>query len=223
MQIHVVALVFSLLFETSCWHQKGPPVFSVTAASTFVPPAWLLPQKDHVPGKDASVKCFDAVLGKVHLPCLRFIAVRNVLDVVSQHPLSLLCLWLFSALYHAGQNDYLPVFCFEGLFLNLVEITYRFPSLRAPFSSQVKSLKPVFFCRGAVFESGKNTILIHFLDFFACKYSTIQHTYSIHHTQHTTTHSIQDPQYISTAQHITSHDITSHHMTSPDITPHDIT
>ena len=32
----------------------------------------------HLPGKDASFKCFDAVLGKVHLPCLRFIAVRIV-------------------------------------------------------------------------------------------------------------------------------------------------
>ena len=35
-------------------------------------------KKDHVPGKDASVKCIDAVLGKVRLPCLRFMAVRNV-------------------------------------------------------------------------------------------------------------------------------------------------
>ena len=42
--------------------------------------------------------------------------------------------------YHAGQNDYLPVFCFEGLFLDFVEITYRFPSLKAPFSSQVKNV-----------------------------------------------------------------------------------
>ena len=30
-----------------------------------------------MPGKDASVKCFDAALGKVYLPCLRFIVVRN--------------------------------------------------------------------------------------------------------------------------------------------------
>ena len=35
-------------------------------------------RKDHVPGKDASVKCFEAVLGKVRLPCLRFVAARNV-------------------------------------------------------------------------------------------------------------------------------------------------
>ena len=35
-------------------------------------------RKDHAPEKDASVKCFDAVLGKVRLPCLRFIAVRIV-------------------------------------------------------------------------------------------------------------------------------------------------
>ena len=49
--------------------------------------------------------------------------------------------------YYAGQNDYLPVFCFEGLFLNFVEITYRFPSLRAPFSSQVKMSETGFIPR----------------------------------------------------------------------------
>ena len=47
--------------------------------------------------------------------------------------------------YYSGKNDYLPVFCFEGLITEFVEITYRFPSLRASFSSQEK------------------TILIHFL------------------------------------------------------------
>ena len=52
----------------------------------------------------------------------------------------------------------------------------------------------------------------HFLNFFACKNSTTQHTFSTHHTQYTTTHSIRDPQYISTAHHITSHHLTSHHM-----------
>ena len=35
-------------------------------------------REDHVREKDASVKCFDAVLGNVRLPCLRFITVRNV-------------------------------------------------------------------------------------------------------------------------------------------------
>ena len=42
-----------------------------------------------VPGKDASMKCFEAVLGKVHLPCLRFIVVRNGPGVVFWHPFSL--------------------------------------------------------------------------------------------------------------------------------------
>ena len=40
--------------------------------------------------------------------------------------------------YHAGKNVYLPVFCFEGLITEFPKITYRFPSLRASFSSQVK-------------------------------------------------------------------------------------
>ena len=31
----------------------------------------------HVPGKDASVKSFDTVLGKVHLPCLMFVVVPH--------------------------------------------------------------------------------------------------------------------------------------------------
>ena len=35
-----------------------------------------------VPEKDASVKCLDAVLGKVHLPCWSFIVVRNGPGVV---------------------------------------------------------------------------------------------------------------------------------------------
>ena len=43
-------------------------------------------------------------------------------------------------LYYSGKNDYLPVFCFEGLITEFVEITYRFPSLRASFSSQVKNV-----------------------------------------------------------------------------------
>ena len=116
--------------------------------------------------------------------------------------------------FYSVQNVYLPVFCFEGLISEFPKFTYPFPSLRASFSSQVKKcLKPVLFPAGAVFQSGKNTILIHFLNFFACKNSTIQHTFSTHHTQYTTTHSIQDPLYISTAHHITSHDITGHHTT----------
>ena len=48
------------------------------------------------------------------------------------------CLW--STLYYSDKNDYLPVFCFEGLIIEFVEITYRFPSLRASFSSQVKNV-----------------------------------------------------------------------------------
>ena len=35
------------------------------------------PRYCHVPRKNASVKCFDAALGKVYLPCLRFIVVWN--------------------------------------------------------------------------------------------------------------------------------------------------
>ena len=42
--------------------------------------------------------------------------------------------------YYSGKNDYLPVFCFEGLINEFVEITCRFPSLRASFSSQVKNV-----------------------------------------------------------------------------------
>ena len=42
------------------------------------------------------------------------------------------------AQYHAGQNAYLPVFCFEGLISEFPKFTYRIPSLRASFSSQVK-------------------------------------------------------------------------------------
>ena len=42
-----------------------------------------------VPGKDGLVKCFDAVLGKFHLPCLRFIVVRSGPSVVFRHPFSL--------------------------------------------------------------------------------------------------------------------------------------
>ena len=53
--------------------------------------------------------------------------------------------------YHAGQNDYLLVFCFEGLITEFVEITYRFPSLRASFSSQVKMSETGFIPRGCRF------------------------------------------------------------------------
>ena len=55
--------------------------------------------------------------------------------------------------YHAGKNVYLPVFCFEGLISEFPKFTYRFPSLRASFSSQVKKcLKPDLFlgCRFSV-------------------------------------------------------------------------
>ena len=40
-------------------------------------------RKDHAPEKDASVKCFDAVLGKIRVPCLRFIAVRIVPGILA--------------------------------------------------------------------------------------------------------------------------------------------
>ena len=43
----------------------------------------------HVPDKDASVKCLDAVLGKVHRPCWRFMVVRNGPGVVFWHSFSL--------------------------------------------------------------------------------------------------------------------------------------
>ena len=43
----------------------------------------------HVPEKDASEKCLDAVLGKVQLPCWRFIDVRNGPGVVFWHSISL--------------------------------------------------------------------------------------------------------------------------------------
>ena len=100
---------------------------------------------------------------------------------------------------------------------------------RAIFESGKKMPETGFIPWGAVFESGKKyrklvaqsllSIFIHFLNFY-CKYSTIQHTYSTHHTQYTTTHSIQDPQYISTAHHITWHHLTSHGTTWHHITPH---
>ena len=66
---------------------------------------------------------------------------------------------------------------------------------------------------GAVFESVKKyrklvaqsllSIFIHFLIFFTV--NTAQYnTHTAHtNTQYTTTHNIQDPQYISTAHHIT--------------------
>ena len=69
--------------------------------------------------------------------------------------------------YHAGKNVYLPVFCFEGLISEFPKFTYRFPSLRASFSSQVKkNVGHRIYSWGAVFQSGKNTILFHFLNFF---------------------------------------------------------
>ena len=44
----------------------------------------------------------------------------------------------FDVWYSAGQNVYLPVFCFEGLISEFPKFTYRIPSPRASFSSQVK-------------------------------------------------------------------------------------
>ena len=73
-----------------------------------------------------------------------------------------------------------------------------------PFLSQVKIL-----------------ILIHFLNFFLLvKIAQYNTTFSTHHTQYRTTHSIQDPPYISTAHHFTSQHMTPHHTTSHHITPH---
>ena len=73
-------------FSSELRHQNGRPVFSVTAASTLFLWPSPLPQERHFAWKRCFVKCFDAVLGKVHLPCLRFITVRNV---VLWYPLSL--------------------------------------------------------------------------------------------------------------------------------------
>ena len=79
-----LSLLITVLTVTTCasesrapcnisfWHLNGRPVFSVLAASGLGD----CPRYYHVPGKDASVKCFDA-LGQVYLPCLRFIVVRN--------------------------------------------------------------------------------------------------------------------------------------------------
>ena len=90
---------------------------------------------------------------------------------------------------------------------------------------------PDSFPEGVIFQSGKKMsetgfipgvpffsqvkilYFVIFWIFFACKNNTIQHMFSAHRTQYTTTHSIQDPQYISTAHHITSHHITWHHTT----------
>ena len=50
--------------------------------------------------------------------------------------------------YCSGKNAYLPVFCFEGLISEFPKFTYRFPSLRVSFSSQVKkNRKPDLFLR----------------------------------------------------------------------------
>ena len=53
----------------------------------------------HAPEKDASVKCLDAVLGKVHLPCWCFIVLRDGPGVVFWHAISLsvsvVCLLIF--------------------------------------------------------------------------------------------------------------------------------
>ena len=110
-------------------------------------------------------------------------------------------------------------FFFEGL---ITEFGNKLPDRFFPWWPIFEfgnNYLPVSFPGGAIFESGKMpetgfipgvpflsqvTILYFtFSDFFTCKDSTIQHTFSTHHTQYTTTHSIQDPQYISTAHHIT--------------------
>ena len=69
MQSHVVATCKNGLC-LSQWHH-----------SVFLWP--VLGLKSYlVPEKDASVKCLDAVLGKVHVPCWSFIVVRNGPGVV---------------------------------------------------------------------------------------------------------------------------------------------
>ena len=69
--------------------------------------------------------------------------------------------------YHAGQNVYLPVFCFEGLISEFPKFTYRFPSLRASFSSQVKKKSETGLIPGVPFFSQvKILLLFHFLNFF---------------------------------------------------------
>ena len=112
--------------------------------------------------------------------------------------------FFFEGLITEFGNNYRNRFFPGGLFLNLVIITDR------------------FFPQCAVFESGKKkrklvaqsllSIFIHFLNFY-CEYSTIQHTYSTHHTQYTTTHSIQ-------AHHLTSHHMAPHYTTLHHITAH---
>ena len=93
--------------DTSCslmsWHSTSPSYSNiflapegtacvcvcVTAASLCVPPAQATASGFfHVPEKDMSVKCLDAVLGKVHLPCWSFIVVRNGFGVVFWHSIS---------------------------------------------------------------------------------------------------------------------------------------
>ena len=55
--------------------------------------------------------------------------------------------------YYSGKNVYLPVFCFEGLITEFPKFTYRFPSLRASFSSQVKKMSETGFIPGVPFFS----------------------------------------------------------------------
>ena len=82
MQSHVVALDFSLLFKYIFGTRRDRLCFlSQRRPSVFLRP-WPRPQVLHVSEKDASVKCLDAVPGKVHLPCWRFIVVRNGPGVV---------------------------------------------------------------------------------------------------------------------------------------------
>ena len=76
MQSHVVALDFSSSSNTFL-APEGPACVchsGVTLCSSGLGHGL---RYSHVPEKNASVKCLDAVLGKVHLPCWRFIVVRN--------------------------------------------------------------------------------------------------------------------------------------------------
>ena len=91
-----------------------------------------------------AVNCFVAFLGLwVTYPgvLLGFFLVNLVLILLDY------------LIYYSGKNVYLPVFCFEGLISEFPKFTYRFPSLRASFSSQVKKCrKPDLFlgCRFSV-------------------------------------------------------------------------
>ena len=82
MQSHVVALDFSLLFDYLFLAPEGTVSVchrGITLCSSSLGHDL---RSYHVPEKDASLKCLGDVLGKLHLPCWRFIVVRNGPSVV---------------------------------------------------------------------------------------------------------------------------------------------